>query len=320
MGLLLAVGAGIALAKGIGRSTNEMAMTTTPKERSGPERVSRCKEWAPRACEALIGCVPGFRTVGLPAHLESASLRFAQLKKQATELCEAEWKNKCSEYDNTWDGWDWQLDRCFDSVSYHCECNETNPAYCYPKSLIPDGLTAERRCPTYVPPTASTYMDPIRSIDEALAFASQYRVGGQGTASQLLAAWAVKRATWTDFATGSNDELGTSIGEVKKDPTGEYGRRMCSRGSTIQISKQYENLWEALIMVGRDVIHLTAIGSSETVVETTPATFCGIAFGLYTYETVAGNTNTAIEVVGMFDLPENHTHIGATAEPGHSDQ
>ena len=299
----------VVIAVGVAKNKKTSSSTTSgayeaPRELSGVERISRCKEWAPRACNALLGCVPGFDPRNLPPHIQPATSRFSEIRSKAQEACIAQWKEReCNDFDDSWDAEEWKLKSCFDTAPYECECAEPNTAFCYPKK-ISSGNDSDPGCPNTAPDTASQYMDLLVTLDEALAFAWPYRMGNTEIANGLVAGW-LGHATWSDFSAEANASNLTTLDEVKKDPDGEYGKRLCGRGHTVQISKEYESRWEAIIAIDNDVVHLDAVGSSKGIIESTVAKFCGVALGTYNYKNVGGGTTISVKVVGMFDLPEN---------------
>ncbi len=311
-GIVSGVAVVIVVAVAANRNKDKTGGSTTsgayeaPHALSGTQRVERCKEWAPRACNALLGCVPGFDPSNLPSLLQPATKRFSQIRLRALEDCVAGWKEReCKSFDDSWDAEDWKLKSCFDTAPYECECAEPNTAFCYPKK-ISSGDNSDRTCPNTSPDTASQYMDLLDTLDEALAFAWPYRMRSIEIANGLVAGWA-GHATWNDFSADGNPSSLTTLDEVKKDPDGEYGKRFCGRGYTVQISKEYESRWEVVIAIDNDVVHLDAVGSSKGIVESTVAKFCGVALGTYSYKNVGGGTTISVKLVGMFDLPENRT-------------
>jgi len=56
-----------------------------------------------------------------------------------------------------------------------------------------------------------------------------------------------------------------------------------------------------------NLFHFDAVGSTGTLVGTNYARICGVITGLYDYSNSAGGTGHAVQIVGMFDLPENKT-------------
>ncbi len=56
---------------------------------------------------------------------------------------------------------------------------------------------------------------------------------------------------------------------------------------------------------GGNIYRFLAAGSSGTLVPQSYGRFCGVVTGTYDYSNSGGGTGHAVEMVGMFDLPEN---------------
>ncbi|MEJ7728185.1 MAG: hypothetical protein WKG00_03135 [Polyangiaceae bacterium] len=126
----------------------------------------------------------------------------------------------------------------------------------------------------------------------------------------LFTAWAMDRMTWTDAAV-SQDE--TSFALVKKDIDVARGKRMCATGSIVEIAADKSELGTRyvglLLTPAMNIVHFSAAGSTGELVERSPARFCGVVTGVFSYSNSAGGSSHAIDVVGLFDLPENRTRI-----------
>jgi hypothetical protein len=127
----------------------------------------------------------------------------------------------------------------------------------------------------------------------------------------LLTMWAAKNLKWDDVAVKRNE---TSLALVKKDSEAARGKRMCVSGLIIQI--QVEKLdtgkiAEGLLMTyDQSLIHFAAAGSSGDLVERSSTRLCGVVTGRYEYSNSGGGTGHAVQIVGMFDLSENHPSSG----------
>lgn len=121
-----------------------------------------------------------------------------------------------------------------------------------------------------------------------------------------LGIWAMKRMVWSDVGVTKAE---TRLALVHKDSDEERGKRMCIGGSIIQIEVEktsFGKLNEGLLMDDSvELVHFIAVGTSGTLVKGSPARFCGVVTGLYDYENSAGGVGHAVDLVGMFDIPEN---------------
>lgn len=120
-----------------------------------------------------------------------------------------------------------------------------------------------------------------------------------------LALWASKNLTWADLQ--SVPETKRSM--VMKDPEAERGKRLCSTGTINEI--QVDRSGGAPVYIGGmmtpgyDSVRFMAVGSTGALVENSGARLCGIVAGRFSYSNAGGGTTHAVQVVGMFDLPEN---------------
>jgi hypothetical protein len=112
---------------------------------------------------------------------------------------------------------------------------------------------------------------------------------------------------WVDVGVQKDE---TSPALVRKDPDEARAKRMCTSGQLVQIAvvkldngaKLSEGLLESN---AGNLYHYLGAGSSGELVEQSYARFCGVVIGTYDYSNSAGGTGHAVEIVGMFDLPEN---------------
>jgi hypothetical protein len=122
-----------------------------------------------------------------------------------------------------------------------------------------------------------------------------------------LVLWAASSLRWSDIAPGSGAE--TSIRLVMKDSDAARGKRLCSRGRIIQIQKEKGTdppvFSGILVTSSYDLVHFYAVGSTGELVEKDRARICGVVTGRYSYPNAGGGTGHAVDVVGMFELPEN---------------
>jgi hypothetical protein len=123
--------------------------------------------------------------------------------------------------------------------------------------------------------------------------------------AMTFAVWSTKHMVWASI----QKQPETKHALVLKDPVSERGKKMCSSGTMIEIRVDRSTgnpIYDGGIMSnGGKVTRFMAVGSSGELVENSPARICGIVTGTYSYGNSAGGTTHAVNVVGMFDLPEN---------------
>ena len=123
--------------------------------------------------------------------------------------------------------------------------------------------------------------------------------------TQLLAAWAAANMRWSDVLVATDE---TSPALAKKDTDEARGKRMCFSGTIIQIAKSAPGvqLYEGLFnMYAGGILAFMAAGSSGSLVERSESRLCGVVTGLYDYANSGGGISHAVQIVGMFDLPQN---------------
>jgi hypothetical protein len=127
----------------------------------------------------------------------------------------------------------------------------------------------------------------------------------------MLALWANTRLRWSDVAVDKNE---TSFALIRKDSDASRGKRLCIRGTLIQIQKEGggdATFFTGLMLTGNSQLaSFIAVGSTGELVERRSARFCGVVIGRYDYSNSGGGKGHAVSVVGMFDLPENRAVTG----------
>lgn len=161
-------------------------------------------------------------------------------------------------------------------------------------------------------PEETSPVDQMMEIDDAqgafaLARPSMHDTQDDYSPGMLLfALWASEKLVWSDVHV-ERDE--TSFKLVQKDSDAARGKRMCYSGDIVQIAKQdigARPIFEGLLRTRRwDIIHFIAAGSTGDLVEDSRARFCGFVTGRYSYSNAGGGTTHAVQMVGMFKLPEN---------------
>lgn len=172
------------------------------------------------------------------------------------------------------------------------------------------------------PPKRASPIDEIQqktTFAEALAYAKPLMgdaVNNTNPGALVFVSWAAKRMKWSDVAV-KDDE--TTPKQVMKDSDEERGKRLCFTGKIIQIAVEkldFGKVTNGILQVGYyDTVlwKFLNVGSSGSIVEDSQARFCGVVIGRYDYSNSGGGTGHAIQVVGMWDLPENKPPKGSDA-------
>lgn len=130
--------------------------------------------------------------------------------------------------------------------------------------------------------------------------------GEDSRAAIALALWSAVHLTWIDVAVREDE---TSYALVQKDPEAARGKRVCLPGTIIEIHTDRSAgapIFEGLIQSSADnLFRFLTVGSSGSIVGGSWARLCGVVTGRYDYPNSAGGVGHAVEIVGMFDLPEN---------------
>lgn len=157
-----------------------------------------------------------------------------------------------------------------------------------------------------------------------LADALQFAKRGFGSernkhsnAALLMTGWAAQRMTLEMVKVAVPE---TTAGKIRKDAESEFGKRLCASGSLVQIevvkdpeAKHYSGV---MMTPGGDVVAFLAVKGTGELVAKSNATICGVSTGIFTYSNSGGGTTHALEVVGIFDLPENRGTVDAGAPRG----
>jgi hypothetical protein len=172
---------------------------------------------------------------------------------------------------------------------------------------------ADKESETPVEPPPPPEPTPIEKVlaKGSASEAFQYALGfmdetfNQSSDGTLLfAAWAGQSMQWSDVDISADE---TSFGKIKKDVNSERGKRMCWSGSIVQIQKVQDlNVFYGLLSTSRGaLISYRAARSTGELVGNSRARFCGFVTGLFDYSNSGGGTGHAIDMVGIFKLPEN---------------
>lgn len=121
----------------------------------------------------------------------------------------------------------------------------------------------------------------------------------------LLTAWATLHPV-SDFFVAEDE---TSIARVLKDSDDERGKRLCSTGSIIEIASDRLDtgkFYVGILMArGMNLVRFFAVGSTGALVQGSDARVCGVITGKFDYSNSAGGVGHSVQLVGMFDLPDN---------------
>jgi hypothetical protein len=174
--------------------------------------------------------------------------------------------------------------------------------------------------PSVTPPNPLDVIATKTTLADALAVAKPLmeidKPGDSSPGTFLLALWSLEHLRWQDVAL-SRDE--TSYAKVRKDIDAERTKRLCVPGTIIQIEafKQHNGTLFGGLMLseGGNLFHFNGVQSSGDLVERSSARFCGIVTGKYDYANSAGGEGHAIDVVGMFDLPQNRGPAAPSPAP-----
>lgn len=144
------------------------------------------------------------------------------------------------------------------------------------------------------------------SLADALAIAKPKMGDGVEQVSAgalLLTYWGIERMRWSDVERPLN---GTS---ALRGPADEPGKGLCVEGTVAQLNE--DRFQKGVVYTGilqapdLESYHFAAVGKPGDVAAGRQARFCGIVSGKFEYADRNGDQSTAIQLVGMFDVPEN---------------
>lgn len=191
-------------------------------------------------------------------------------------------------------------------------CEDSMPApSTVPTSAASSPIAADTSA---IPFGASSAPDAgdIKTLADAIASARGEMADTQETFSdgaQDLVLWAQDRLEWKDLAAVPV----TKAALVMKDSDEQFGKRICASGMIVEISavdiagKAY--VGEIVNEDSGNTFRFIALRSTGDIVQQSDARFCGIVTGKVDYANSMGGETHAIQLVGMFDLPENHKPV-----------
>lgn len=109
---------------------------------------------------------------------------------------------------------------------------------------------------------------------------------------------------WSQVAVQKDE---TSPGLIMKNSAKERGKRLCATGRIIEIHEDKSgNASNGLLRsYSGTLYHFETFGSSGTLTEGRQGRFCGFVVGQFHYRNSGGGVGHAVDVLGVWDLPEN---------------
>jgi len=167
--------------------------------------------------------------------------------------------------------------------------------------------------PKSAPVIAAERLRETATLDEALRLTvplmKEADVDQHSAGTALLALWSQQRLTWSQVQVARNE---TTLGRTLKDPDPSLGKRLCAVGAVAQINRDKTSpngqLWHGILVThenGELPLSFYAAGSSGDLEQSSRARICGVVTGVHTYSTIESGVMHAVQLVGMFDLPEN---------------
>jgi hypothetical protein len=147
----------------------------------------------------------------------------------------------------------------------------------------------------------ATLVEAIEMVKPMMTDTSQNLSDG----AVLLARWSMNHLNWAEL----NALPDSKRALVMKDSSEQRGKKICVSGSVIEINA--ENVGDKKVYEGGmysgsyDVYRFIAVNSTGDIAEKSRAKFCGVVIGKFDYSNSAGGVAHAVQLVGMFDLPEN---------------
>lgn len=171
-------------------------------------------------------------------------------------------------------------------------------------------VTGVSSVPSSTTTTTESPADKLRkmtTLREAIEFAKPFmsdEVNKPSVGAVAVAIWGVAHMKFADVSVATDE---TNFARILKDSESERGKKLCIAGKLVEIAvsnTDFGKVFEGLLYNG-NLWRFTAVGSTGDLVEMKPARFCGVAIGKYDYSNSVGGTGHAVQLVGMFDLPEN---------------
>jgi hypothetical protein len=124
--------------------------------------------------------------------------------------------------------------------------------------------------------------------------------------AKLFAAWAQQNLAWEDIDLKPPE---TTMSRADADPATERGKRLCEAGTITELKST--DIRGAKVAIGflarkdNEVIQFIAVRGMGSLAEKTATRFCGVMSARVDRTLPTGGSGHALQVIGMFDLPEN---------------
>jgi hypothetical protein len=191
------------------------------------------------------------------------------------------------------------------------------------------GCSSKKEAPIDIPYTAPTAVEPPAKSDDVLSATtlataidrsrSKLANGGRAPSegAKLLADWAATHLAWEEIDLARPE---TSLALAARAPEAEIGKRLCEQGEVLEIRSTTDG-GRSLGLMTKDqkFIYFLAVRGAGALAPRSSARLCGVVTGKAEHSGADGKTVSVIEVVGMFDLPDNRRPLAppvGPAEPG----
>jgi hypothetical protein len=159
-------------------------------------------------------------------------------------------------------------------------------------------------------PTARSKIK-IQNLQEAIDVAKPKMIDvyddSLNIGAAMLALWGADAMKWAELKALPDAQYEL----VMKDPDEERGKKICVKGTVIEISTDKSTIKKVYYGGFNDdegrIYQFFALRSIDKIVQDSVANFCGVVIGRESYRNNEGGVTAAVRLVGMFDLPENKT-------------
>ena len=158
--------------------------------------------------------------------------------------------------------------------------------------------------PPPAPPSSATILSApswSHAVDLALPMIIEGgKASREGTA--LLAAWADQYLAWETIDLPKPE---TTLALAARDLLPERGKRLCESGQIAEIFDEGKAYTGLLVKQRFEVIAFIAVRSVGKLEAKRRARFCGVVTGRHASAGPEAGSAQAVQVIGMFDVPEN---------------
>lgn len=192
-------------------------------------------------------------------------------------------------------------------VSALIACKESSDP---PASNVEVEVTATPEPPKILSPfeKAIVKLHGAKTLEDAVSITKPFFSDTRDDTSPgaaIFGAWSADNMDWGEL----NKLSKTTRALVFKDPDAERGKRICVRGSIVEITVTQSGsikVYIGGIVSGyTNITRFIAVRSTGELVASSNSHFCGVVIGKQSYANSGGGTTHAVFAVGMFDLPEN---------------